>query len=162
MKDWGWLPELFMAGCFVLVLAVVIPLNRRFTRDRRLASGWTQWCRTAAGVPRRDRARLYWANATGRAVADPRLAELAAQRGVAVQGLLRGPVTRASRLGMAGIAAYFAGSGVSRVMPAFPLVGAAQVLAGLALGYVAATMGRGGASAAANRRLVEHGHSPDT
>jgi hypothetical protein len=76
--------------------------------------------------------------------------------------MLRGPVTRGGRLVMAGAGAFIALGGALRLVEDFPLIATVQVLAGLALGYVAATMGRSGASAAANRRLVEHGHSPDT
>ncbi|MFC4949859.1 hypothetical protein [Pseudonocardia sp. GCM10023141] len=55
--------------------------GRRLWRRQRVESGWEDWRRSAAALPLRDRIALYWANSTGRALTDPRLAALAVQRG---------------------------------------------------------------------------------
>lgn len=86
MTDWmGWV---LILGVPLAVIGLGVPLGRWFYRRARRESGWNQWRQTAATLPWRDRWRLLWATSSGRAVSDPRLAELAAQRAEAAHGLL--------------------------------------------------------------------------
>lgn len=71
-----WLLVVVVVGAALMGTALGLTLWRR----QRAESGWTEWRRTAAGLPWRDRMRIVWSTTSGRAVADPRLAALAVQR----------------------------------------------------------------------------------
>ncbi|MGW3727772.1 hypothetical protein [Streptomyces sp. NPDC000851] len=62
------------------LLAAFFVLWVLIDQQKKIESGWTEWCRTAKALPWRDRWELCRATLRGRAVSDPRLAAPAVQR----------------------------------------------------------------------------------
>jgi len=148
---WGW-QSWSIAGAIVVLLAV---LHRTLTRKFRVWTGWADWCRTAATLSWLDRWQLHWANATGRAVSDRRLAPLAVQRGEAAAAMRRvgGPKSRRYWFGFAGLLLVLTASNI--VLGEWISAGVTTLLS-LYFAYFGVTEGAAKRSAEANRLLAEH------
>ncbi len=155
MSSYG--PVLFGVALAAVVAALVIPVRRRMWKQVHTRSGWADWRRTAATLSWHDRARIGWANFTGRAVSDRRLAPLAVRRGEnfhMLVGNVPRPVRRVQQacgaiLVVAGTGVLFVGTWTS---------GALSLLLGavfLMLPFLERSEGeRALRSAAANRELT--------
>jgi hypothetical protein len=84
----GWQFWAIYLVVMAVVIAIVIPVNRRNWRRKRTESGLNDWVATASTLSWRDRWRLAWSTTTGRAVSDPSLAALAARRATVAQDML--------------------------------------------------------------------------
>jgi hypothetical protein len=132
---------------------VGLVLYRPLTRKVRIWTGWADWCRIAATLSWADRWRLYWANATGRAVSERRLAPLAVQRAEAAQAMRQaGGATSRRWLGLAGV---FLAMAALEVLTRDWIFAGMFALVGLTFAYYGVTVGAAKRSAEANRHLAE-------
>lgn len=91
----AWLAVVIGLVAAAAIIGLMVVLRRKMWRSERVETGWEQWRSVAATLTRRDRAGVWWANFTGRAVADPSLAGFAVQRGRAMHGLVEKSSRRA-------------------------------------------------------------------
>ncbi|HEY1969301.1 MAG TPA: hypothetical protein VGH89_15225 [Pseudonocardia sp.] len=155
-----WIVFLIVFGTSAVVLGALIPLRRRQLRARDGGSSWTAWCRVAATLTWRDRVRVVWANLTGRAVSEPRLAEFAVQRGTSMHEQIE-KVGHRTRWIFRMVSVLPLAAAVLSFLEHHWLHGGFQVLMGvyfLFLSELRRSDGRRALrSAEANRELAEHG-----